>query len=803
MKCFILMNDVSEKTLKKYKKRKCPDCNASIEVKSVQKQIVGICHNNDCKKIWLFHKDKSGKVNSIESLEVNGLLEFYVELPFNLGIPTGLYTFDKPKQIMLRRDMYHFQKGNELEDFRNFQPIFAPQDKVFNEDGLIKEEFEDYKFKRKMKSVLFKRYPMKSLINKKITIEQLIEKGFFNSYIYKIQNQFFQDVNEFLTYYSLYFPSNDINIMYQHEVRPISIYEFSKCIFNSHLIVNQKYYPFIPIIQDVTNLKGIPDITYLSTNGKMEEFDKILKNKKNKSVYPHQELFLLARSLYRTNKIHMGTSVITISITAIESLIHQLEDNHPDFQNLKKLKKKWEINLKNKNLKLTKYRNKRGGYFFSFLEFYTNIQPLLAKIIKKNYLNNSLSIKMILNYLKNFNIARWIRNDITHRAKFEREIELSYDNETGFTEKYLISYKNKITNQNKTIKFSDLWQSILKIYSYLDTILLGKIYPQINWDLNSIYKNEIAARSTKSGKGLIQVSMNLDWRETNSYNINLSKFAVPPERFPIGAETNDGKCINMNINYEKGRYEFIGKEEENEDGSFTYKLMSFPIDLSYNEVQEHIKNKTLNFYFDGKANFYNFRSCEKCGYIIPIHHHLLYFNNECPNPECKSNFSFRDYWFVKGHLLLEQKKYREASKCFNNAISIDPTFQEALNDIGVCFDNLNLLYEALEIFEKIIGINPLNKLASYNKGAIFIKLKQFDKTNSIINKLLELDANYARAYYLRACLKSVQNYKLEAIKELKLALYLDKKLLNDAKTDPDLKNIRESKEFKDLLSNFK
>ncbi len=295
----------------------------------------------------------------------------------------------------------------------------------------------------------------------------------------------------------------------------------------------------------------------------------------------------------------------------------------------------------------------------------------------------------------------------------------------------------------------------------------------------------------------------MDWRETNSYNINLSKFAVPPERFPIGVETTDGKCINMNINYDKGRYEFVGKGEENDDGSFSYKLMSFPIDLSYEEVQKHIKNKTLNFYIDGNANYYNYRSCEKCGYIIPIHHHLLYFNNECPNPECKNNFSFKDYWYVKGHLLLEQEKYQEAIKCYNNAISIDPSFQEALNDLGVCFDNLNLLNEALEIFDKIIEINPSYKLAFYNKGAVFIKLKKFNKTNTIINKLFELDANYARAYYLRACLEAVQSDKPEAIKDLKLALNLDKNLLNDAKTDPDLKNIRESEEFIDLLNNFK
>lgn len=179
----MLMKDDNEKLMKKYSNRKCPECKADIKIKIVKKQVVGICQNNNCKKFWLFYKDKSGAENIIEALEVSGLIEFYVELPFNLGIPTGLYAYDKPNQIRLKRDMYHFQKGNELENFQILQPVYAPQDKVFNEHGLIKEEFEEYKIKRKMKSVLFKRYPVNSLINKNITIEQLIEKGFFKSYI--------------------------------------------------------------------------------------------------------------------------------------------------------------------------------------------------------------------------------------------------------------------------------------------------------------------------------------------------------------------------------------------------------------------------------------------------------------------------------------------------------------------------------------------------------------------------------------------------------------------------------------------
>ena len=134
---------------------------------------------------------------------------------------------------------------------------------------------------------------------------------------------------------------------------------------------------------------------------------------------------------------------------------------------------------------------------------------------------------------------------------------------------------------------------------------------------------------------------------------------------------------------------------------------------------------------------------------------IFYTSNKCPNPKCKHEFSYKDYWFIKGHLLLEQKKYREAILHFNNALQINPSFIEALNDIGVCFDNLEILDKAMEAFNKILNIDLKNKLALYNIGAVNIKLKKYDKTAVIIEKLLELDSNYARAYYLRACLNTV------------------------------------------------
>jgi len=105
---------------------------------------------------------------------INALIEFFIELPFNLGLPTGLYAYDKPKQIRLNRDMYYLQKGNELENIR-IHPFILTQYSLFNKKGIINEEYSEFPFKRKMKTVLFKKYP--------ISFEITIEKDEFLDYL--------------------------------------------------------------------------------------------------------------------------------------------------------------------------------------------------------------------------------------------------------------------------------------------------------------------------------------------------------------------------------------------------------------------------------------------------------------------------------------------------------------------------------------------------------------------------------------------------------------------------------------------
>ncbi len=58
---------------------------------------------------------------------------------------------------------------------------------------------------------------------------------------------------------------------------------------------------------------------------------------------------------------------------------------------------------------------------------------------------------------------------------------------------------------------------------------------------------------------------NYDWREIYSHNMDLPKFTVPPEKFPIGIITKDDKLINLNIDYSRGKYELVSQKYVKDD----------------------------------------------------------------------------------------------------------------------------------------------------------------------------------------------------------------------------------------------
>lgn len=111
-----------------------------------------------------------------------------------------------------------------------------------------------------------------------------------------------------------------------------------------------------------------------------------------------------------------------------------------------------------------------------------------------------------------------------------------------------------------------------------------------------------------------------------------------------------------------------------------------------------------------------------------------------------------DYYeaFLKLGQLLSSKDPPLADEYFNAAIRIKPNSEEALYMYAYHLQSTNRINEAIQQYEKLIILNPVNKYAYYNLGYIYLVYKN-DYNKSIYNftKSIEIDSSYAEAYYNR------------------------------------------------------
>jgi len=798
--------------LSKFKDINCAHCQGELLLNRKRQTNFAKCKN--CGTVWMLTKSKDNKILGFQCYDKDFLIEFNVELPFNLALPTGRYSYEKPDQIMIRRDWYYFQKGNELENVKTLQPFYFPQRETFDDFGLFREDHKDKPYKRKMRTVLFKRFPVSGIFREDIGITQILNSPYILETIFRIQVHFLKLINEFLIYYCNFFPSNSIKGLFQHEIRPISIYEFSKCLFNCRAIIDNQSYEMQPIIQDFTNLKAIPDITYLNENGKFNEFEKLLQNLQNTPILQYQQMFILARSLYRTNRNYMGGTIITMVMTVYEALLYSLEKNHQHFKNLKK--------VRNNLFKAHPGLTKPGTRSFSFLEFYTDYaRPSIARLIKNNYKKNFIGIKEILSHLNNLNILRWIRNDIIHRAEFKSDVQIDYTIETGFKDIYNITYVDKKVKNSYTIDFSHLWESFLKIYDVLNKLLLKVIYPSINWEIDSSLEKEDLAMNTETGRYIISIVPNINWRETKSFNFTLEPPSVPPELFLINLTTNDNKEFSINLSKNSKDFE-------------RFSPIKVPINLSYKEIKKAIKQKNFFCYFL-RNNPKIYSSCESCGYILPIHQHHICNNNLCPN--CKTEFDIIKKWLVAGLNYLKIEKYNESIAFSKKVLEINPKHHDTLNNIGVCYIELKNYEEALKYLEKIeleyLGdtnrkitflchkaiahyelnnkencedllntaslLNPNHQFLLLNQCIYLTNEKRIDKAMILCERLLKQDDFNPQLLYLKSRIMAQKHLSSKAIKLLLKAIELEPSLRKNAIEQADFDIIRDLDDFKKIF----
>jgi len=100
---------------------------------------------------------------------------------------------------------------------------------------------------------------------------------------------------------------------------------------------------------------------------------------------------------------------------------------------------------------------------------------------------------------------------------------------------------------------------------------------------------------------------------------------------------------------------------------------------------------------------------------------------------------------------LAVKNYQEgktyiAQELYNKVLEIDPNHSQALNNLGVIFEDLGGNQKAKDCYEKAIEINPNYTNAHNNLGVILQKLSDLQKAKECFEKVIEIDPNYVNAH---------------------------------------------------------
>jgi len=148
----------------------------------------------------------------------------------------------------------------------------------------------------------------------------------------------------------------------------------------------------------------------------------------------------------------------------------------------------------------------------------------------------------------------------------------------------------------------------------------------------------------------------------------------------------------------------------------------------------------------------------------------------------------------------KQGKLDEAIKMCEKAIEIAPTQIEG-------YAGLLGVYRAQDDVEKELEVHYTIAEKFKEKlpeayvfiSLIYTKLGNHDEAIKMCEKAIEINENYANAWYNRACVYSLKGDKQKALSDLKQAIELDKKYKEMAKSDEDVKALWDDTEFKKLV----
>jgi protein O-mannosyl-transferase len=130
-----------------------------------------------------------------------------------------------------------------------------------------------------------------------------------------------------------------------------------------------------------------------------------------------------------------------------------------------------------------------------------------------------------------------------------------------------------------------------------------------------------------------------------------------------------------------------------------------------------------------------------------------------------------------GDIYLRQKKYKEAIKEFNIAISINPKYTEVYHELGQAYYMAGKRKEAIKSYETALQLDPKLWETHVNLSIAYLEEKQFDKAVASMQKAIDLSPKNPNLYANMAILY-IQMDEFEKAQE-----YIDKTIKIDPKNE--------------------
>ena len=133
-----------------------------------------------------------------------------------------------------------------------------------------------------------------------------------------------------------------------------------------------------------------------------------------------------------------------------------------------------------------------------------------------------------------------------------------------------------------------------------------------------------------------------------------------------------------------------------------------------------------------------------------------------------------DVYVSLGSAFFDKGDLNNALAAYRSALEIDPGNAKVHCNMGYLLWGKNAINESIKSYEMAIKLDPFYDIAYNNLGVIYLDdLGQFDKAEMLFQKAVEINPNYALAYYNTARLMSIRGDKIEAARLFQVALDLN------------------------------